>query len=153
MDGLSDLHRLDVEANFRLLNMGEKAADDEERALLESYYFGNGRRTDLIANFWFGDAPGAPVKPTILPGADWVEELKAADDRRRNYRDGTRMRNFEEGETSGTMKKIFARLPPWVAVETGQHLTREDLSKSVMKVAREFEMETGLRVLAAVVHR
>ena len=153
LDGLSELHRLDVESNWRHLNKDEAKFERESAALLESYYFGGGRRFDLIFNSWFGEDAEGISNGRIMPGKDWEEEVMKADELRRNSHDGTRMRPTPNGEFSGHLRKIFARLPPWIAVAAGEDLHRNDLDKAVKKVALAFSRETGMKVLGASVHR
>ena len=153
LDGLSELHRLDVESNWRRLHKDEAKFERESAALLESYYFGGGRRYDLIFNLWFGEDAEGVSNGRIMPGKDWEEEVMKSDDLRRNAHDGTRMRPTPDGEFSGNLRKIFARLPPWIAVAAGEDLHRNDLEKAVKKVALAFAKETGMKVLGASVHR
>ena len=53
---------------------------------------------------------------------------------------------------SGQLAKIYARLPPWVALEAGKELTREQLVEVATRVANAFQIETGRRALAANIH-
>jgi len=153
LDGLSYIHRVDVESNWKLLNSEEAEAEREHAALLESYYFGGGNRFDLVFNLWFGDEPGGIMDSKIMPGTDWKAKAKEADDHRRNFRSGTRMRPGSKEELSGNLYKIFARLTPWNASAAGKYLSRADTKKAVFKLGKLLEKETGLKVLGAVVHR
>ena len=55
-------------------------------------------------------------------------------------------------EMSGQLKKIYARLPPWVALEAGKEIDRGTLVKAVAEVALAFQNESGQRVIAANIH-
>lgn len=153
LDGLSDLHRLDVESNWKLLNPEEADAERKHAAHLESYYFGSGRNPELICTFWFGDDILGVSEAKVMLSADWKTEMKKSDDARRTWRDGDRMRSTSKGKLSGNLSKIFARLPPWVAAAAGMDLKHAGLSKAVLKVAIRLEKETGLKILGAAIHR
>lgn len=153
LDGLSYVHFVDVQSNWKLLNPQEASAEREHAALLESYYFGGGGRFDLICNLWFGDDPGGVSEAITMPSADWKVKVRKADDGRRHWHDGTRTRTAPNGEFSGNLGKIFCRLTPWNALAAGQFLTREDALDAVRVLALRIEKETGLKVLGAVIHR
>jgi hypothetical protein len=153
LDGLSYIHFIDVESNWKYLNPQEADAERKHAALLESYFFGGGVRFDLIGNLWFGDDLGSVSEANIMPSMDWKANVEKADDARRKWRDGDRMRTAPEGEYSGNIGKIFCRLTPWNALAAGQFLKREDVIEALLKVAISLEKETGLKVLGAVIHR
>jgi hypothetical protein len=53
---------------------------------------------------------------------------------------------------SHQLKKIYARLPPWIAEEAGRALNQKLVTAAVTEVVRQFQAETGTRVVAATVH-
>jgi len=57
-----------------------------------------------------------------------------------------------QDEMSGKIVKIFARLPPWLALEAGKELDRKRVGEAVVEVAMALQQETGLRVLSASIH-
>jgi hypothetical protein len=161
LDGLSEIHFEDVASNRRQLSPEEVKVDLAEAALFEAYYKGTGPRPQLVTNIWFGDcgvgqkAPdGHDGSAVVLPGAEWQTLIGRADTSRREWRDtgGKKRRSDETKEMSGKLRKIFARLPPWVAVEAGTEIDRASVVAAAEEVAKEFQKETGRRVLAANIH-
>jgi hypothetical protein len=161
LDGLSEKHFEDVADARRQRSPEEVKADSAEAALIESHYKGTGPRPDLVTNIWFGNcgaghtAPdGHDGSPVVMPGPEWQDLLERADTSRREWRDaaGRKRETAVEREMSGQMKKIFARLTPWNAVEAGNEITREQVVAAAYQVALDFQEETGRRVLAANIH-
>ena len=161
LDGLSEKHSIDVADARRLREPEEVKADLAEEAKLESYYMGTGPRRDLITNILFGDcgagylAPdGHDGSPVVMPGEVWQDIIHRADTSRREWRDagGKKRRCKADSEMSGQLRKIFARLPPWLADPALKEMSHDQVVDAVYQSAREFQDETGRRVLAANIH-
>ena len=161
LDGLSEIHFEDVASNRRQRSPEEVKVDLAEAALFEVYYKGTGPHPQLVTNIWFGDCGAGYTAPdghdgsaVPLPGAAWQTLIGRADTSRREWRDGggKKRRSDETKEMSGKLRKIFARLPPWVAVEAGKEIDRARVIAAAEEVAKEFQQETGRRVLAANIH-
>lgn len=161
LDGLSEKHFDDVAAARRQRSPEDIKVDLAEAALFEAYYKGTGPRPDLVTNIWFGDCGAGHVAPdghdgsaVVMPGAMWQDLIERADTSRREWRDaeGRKRQSAEDRELSGQLRKIFARLPPWLAVEAGKEISREQVVAAVTQLVIEFQIETGRRVLAANIH-
>jgi hypothetical protein len=161
LDGLSEKHFEDVADNRRQESPEEVRADLAEAALLESYYKATGPRPDLVTNIWFGNSGAGHSAPdghdgsaVTMPGEEWQHLVELADTSRREWRDakGQKRQTAEERKMSGKLTKIYARLTPWLAVEAGKEITRQQAVTAVTQVAIEFQQETGRRVLAANIH-
>ncbi|MEO5913031.1 MAG: hypothetical protein ABIS50_02280, partial [Luteolibacter sp.] len=161
LDGMSEKHFADVADARRQRSPEEVKVDLAEAALIEVYYKGTGPRPDLVTNIWFGDcgaghmAPdGHDGSPVVMPGAEWQDLVGRADTSRREWRDaeGKKRQSAVDREMSGQLRKIFARLPPWLAVEAGKEISREQVVAAATQLATEFQKETGRRVIAANIH-
>ena len=53
---------------------------------------------------------------------------------------------------SGQLAKIYARMPPWVALEAVKAMSLDLMINAVTEVAKAFQDETGRRVIAANIH-
>lgn len=59
----------------------------------------------------------------------------------------------KDAEMSGQLSKIYARLPAWVAsAALAENVDRKTLVEAVVKVAMDFQIETGRRVIGANIH-
>jgi hypothetical protein len=150
-----------------------------EERLTEAFFRGKGDHPELVQNYWFGDAGAGNVSPrdnhpgtaVAMPGEKWQKLLMDADAARHIWRDsGGKIRKspamlkaLREGrelsnegylpKMSGQLRKIYARIPPWVGGVAASELSPRELREIVEEVAKKFSRETGYRVLAANVHR
>ncbi|MFT4176026.1 MAG: hypothetical protein QM627_05165 [Luteolibacter sp.] len=150
-----------------------------EERLAEAFFRGKGDRPELVQNYWFGDAGAGfqsprdnhPGTAVAMPGEKWQRLLMDADAARHIWRDaGGKIRKSsamlkalregrelsEEGylpKMSGQLRKIYARIPPWIGGVAASELSPRELREIVEEVAKGFSKETGYRVLAANVHR
>lgn len=157
-------------------------AEFAAESLTEAFFGGVGARPDLVSNYWFGNAgagnvsiaDGHPGTAVRMPGPAWENLIMLADSVRHEWVDkggkarpskalaaarkkakavGDDISTAVPEKMSGQLHKIYARIPPWVAIAAGKDLNPDDLAKAVEEVAVKFFEETGKRVLAANVHR